>query len=589
MKYESTILKRLIDTYGVVGNPRYISEIIKEFIVRGKERFPELFTYQADWLEHIDEFGLNPSYTVSYTGQSIYAPNTLERPVKSAILKGQTLVNLASNNYVLKNTSKIENGFKFDAKTSNSDHTLTFQVQAKSDTYYTYIFNSDTAFEFMTGYDATDNDGWVQPTYKAIIGLNAIKVKTEVNNENKNLAIRTTSNRVGNNDVLLTNFMLLEGDYTSVDIPYFTGMQSVQMPGLTTTGKNLFDIKEDTIAWNGANIKSNSDNTITFTPDSNNNASLSGNLYFKQHIKVKTGTKYTYSMKRISGGNSDFSGTINNQILIIKKDGTIANVIGMYDFNASTFNQTLSVTYVFDDTIESIIGVSPIMYAVGNLTSPIIMQFQLEENSVATPYEPFKSNSLTVNEDVELRGIGDVQDTLDCLTGEVTERITEIVLDGSEDWKKDGNAGYCLTMNDLIRDSNYQQVLTSDRLPIGKLYNSSYTTTTLSGYTKNNLYPNQNWLYIVGSEFSTIDELKTWLSQNPTTVQYRLATESIKTVDLTIKDHNGQNVKQLMSFNGGTHFNTRSSEGSPQPSVSVSVETDLEETLMVCSLEGNTM
>ena len=94
MKYESTILKRLIDTYGVVGNPRYISEIIKEFIVRGKECFPNLFTYQSDWLAHIDEFGLNPTYTVSYTGQSIYAPNTLERPVKSAILKGQTLVNL---------------------------------------------------------------------------------------------------------------------------------------------------------------------------------------------------------------------------------------------------------------------------------------------------------------------------------------------------------------------------------------------------------------------------------------------------------------------------------------------------------------
>ena len=90
MKYESDILKRLINTYGVVGNPRYISEIIKEFIVRGKERFPELFTYQADWLAHIDEFGLNPTYTVTYTGQSIYAPNTLERPVKSAILKGST-------------------------------------------------------------------------------------------------------------------------------------------------------------------------------------------------------------------------------------------------------------------------------------------------------------------------------------------------------------------------------------------------------------------------------------------------------------------------------------------------------------------
>ena len=71
MKYESAILKRLIETYGVVGNPKYISEIIKEFIIQGKECYPDLFTYQADWLAHIDEFGLNPSYTVSYTGQSI--------------------------------------------------------------------------------------------------------------------------------------------------------------------------------------------------------------------------------------------------------------------------------------------------------------------------------------------------------------------------------------------------------------------------------------------------------------------------------------------------------------------------------------
>lgn len=90
MEYESTILKRLIETYGVVGNPRYISEIIKEFIVRGKELYPQLFTYQSDWLAHIDEFGLTPDYVVSYTGQQIYAPHTKERPVKRAILNGST-------------------------------------------------------------------------------------------------------------------------------------------------------------------------------------------------------------------------------------------------------------------------------------------------------------------------------------------------------------------------------------------------------------------------------------------------------------------------------------------------------------------
>ena len=44
--------------------------------------------------------------------------------------------------------------------------------------------------------------------------------------------------------------------------------------------------------------------------------------------------------------------------------------------------------------------------------------------------KPYKSNILTVNEPVELRGIGDVQDTLNCLTGELTQRISEVTLNG---------------------------------------------------------------------------------------------------------------------------------------------------------------
>ena len=85
------------------------------------------------------------------------------------------------------------------------------------------------------------------------------------------------------------------------------------------------------------------------------------------------------------------------------------------------------------------------------------------------------------------------------------------------------------------------------------------------------------------------DESNSEVLTDMTNTRYKLPKEVIKTVDLTILDQNGQNVKQLMSFNGGTHFNTGSLEGSLPPSVSVCVETDLEETLRVCSLEGNTL
>ena len=44
-----------------------------------------------------------------------------------------------------------------------------------------------------------------------------------------------------------------------------------------------------------------------------------------------------------------------------------------------------------------------------------------------------KTNILSTPEDLELRGIGNVKDELNVATGELTQRIGEVVLDGSED------------------------------------------------------------------------------------------------------------------------------------------------------------
>lgn len=49
----------------------------------------------------------------------------------------------------------------------------------------------------------------------------------------------------------------------------------------------------------------------------------------------------------------------------------------------------------------------------------------VRENDDIVPYEPYKSNILTVNEDVTLRSNGDVCDELDLLTGKLTQRIDE--------------------------------------------------------------------------------------------------------------------------------------------------------------------
>lgn len=226
MKYESAILKRLIDTYGVVGNPRYISEIIKEFIVRGKECFPNLFTYQADWLAHIDEFGLNPTYTVSYTGQSIYAPNTLERPVKSAILTGQTLVNLLT--HFMSSVSYIDNQYRIIFNNVGNFDKITVVNKNSKPIRFSYYATS------WKDYDVPPFNNVLVEIPEGVATYNIYSLET--------FGWDSTNYREATD-----NIVLLHGDYVNQDIPYFTGMQSVKMPVLTTTNcLNLFT-KDNTV------------------------------------------------------------------------------------------------------------------------------------------------------------------------------------------------------------------------------------------------------------------------------------------------------------------------------------------------------
>ncbi len=235
MKYESSILKRLIDTYGVVGNPQYMSEIIKEFIVQGKECYPNLFTYQSDWLAHIDEFGLNPTYTVSYTGQSIYAPNTLERPVKGAILKGQTLVNRVENQTFAGVETLYES--QMNNRPFKAGETFTvFVVNPNVSTVKIGTHNASSGmWEHEKAYDVSTNKKILYT-----VQSNQICKYTGV-------VVSTGWDSSGFENSLV----ILEGDQSHLDIAtYFEGMQTVKMPALKTTNadgtkSNILTINED--------------------------------------------------------------------------------------------------------------------------------------------------------------------------------------------------------------------------------------------------------------------------------------------------------------------------------------------------------
>lgn len=520
MKYESDILKRLIDTYGVVGNPQYMSEIIKEFIVQGKECFPNLFTYQSDWLAHIDEFGLKPSYTVSYTGQSIYAPNTLEKPVKSAILKGQTLDSLVD--------------FKDSFSVNNNVIDFDFLFKNKIDLTYTLVINIT---EVTSRLGASD--------YIEVRGIREDNTVVNIKRLTQEFAVGTYSIDFTFNEVF--SRLRLAVSFNCVANAKLKGeLYSVKLPCLTTTGKNLFNPNAEFNMTDGTygfiKLTNNKNNSISVV-EKDSNVDMS-NIFFgltRKGINATEGYNWLHNN----------SGLVTTEIT--------NSPYGYFSFHPNNKTTLNKILQRYD--------------------------IQFECSVTTTSYEPYKSNILTVNEDIELRGIGDVQDTLDCLSGEVTQRIGEI---NTSSLNESHFIGYALEPSGLYRMTinveslNVNGLIECDKLPV-----VPFTDSWDLPYECVALYSGGILLYL--KDTPTVESFVNKAIGLDLIIQYVKSQNSVKTVDLTILDQNGQNVKQLMAFNGGTHFVTGSFEGSPLPTVSVDVETDLEETLMACSLEGYTM
>ena len=535
--------------------------------MRGKESFPNLFTYQADWLTHIDEFGLTPEYTVSYTGQQIYAPHTKEKPVKSANLKGNTLVNLLANNNVeitSSLSSKIEYVYQLDT-------TKTYIIRYRVNQLPELSASGDTARAFkFEWYNGSIVGGYANiNTNNVVIGKNEyIKIEPysgEISRTSFGLWCPNYVSGTLNIDIMLIEY---QDGMENWDIPYFEGMQSVKMPVLKTTGKNLFDMVDfaNTLSQISPNVEIIDNNTLQITT-----TNLYRDIKYRP-IKFKQNTQYVF---QLYGETIEGRDRLANYISIVYTDGTKVNH-NKLGLNVLVTDKEKTVDYI---------GVS---YGVQGVTETI-SNISLVEG-ISTEFEPYKSNILTVNEEVVLRGISDVQDTLDLMTGELTERVGEVVYDGSDDenWdvayiNVDGLIGIATNIPSDMKylGANRIDGFINDRLKQAVSENMSI----YSGYGGWRMFA----IYMDSSTFDSAQKIKQWLSQNPITVQYELDTESIKTVDLTIHDKDHQKVERLTSFEGGTHFTTTSQDGSLLPTLTVDVVTDLEEILMVCSSEGNTM
>ena len=475
-----------------------------------------------------------------YEGQYFTIEDTVQGNIKSAILKGQTLVNLNNYNVGYKDFSEV-NGTEISFTNNGTNLpliNLMTPYTLKSNTKYTVIFDIiDNPLGFGVVFYHQKNatlSSVVKPITKNQIGLFKFTLDTN-EKESDCLRIALSATEVADN-TKIKNIVILEGDYTNINIPYFEGMQSVKMPVLKATGKNLFDgnLEYGSFDWSTGLKIENSNIIRSVNPIKINSSNIcltsaTGDIRDIQYV-----FQYDNSMNFIS---------------------YVTNVNGKISLDTNT-------KYIHIRTQTN----GSDGYVLRELND---YQFQLEEGSTATTYESFKSNILTVNEEVELRKVGDVQDELNLSTGELTQRIGEIVLDGSENW---------ISNKETETHASYYLLIASNMKPLfNGITNSlpSFIWEDIEELTKECFWSFTTSYGIVVSkaECPTIEDFKQKLSNNPVLFQYELNESTVKTVDLTVQNQDGGIIPRIQTQPTTTHVSTSSDGLTPVVEMSCSYDT----------------
>ena len=494
----------------------------------------------------------------SLEGSNLTVNGTVESKVKSAILSGQTLVNLYEN--IQKTTSSVAT-YNDEWITLKANGGYARYFHSKSDMLKPstkYLIIVDVKENTLQGsnslqindYGITDT---VFNTSMSVSGSGIFKLVSTTKDDltNKTIDLRcllTSSNTSG-----LITFRVMVIEYQegmeNWDIPYFTGMKSVRMPVLKTIGKNLYEGKDYQ-----QNVEANKS---------------TGDLpLIMSHVKLKKNTDYciSYSYETNTTRNDTIYGLLTKAKVekLDRHNALYSYHHEGYEGNGQKGNSTQLTRARFNtgDFEYLYLGVNSV--SAGQNGYIKYYNIQLEESSTPTTYEPYKSNILTVNEPIELRGIGDAKDELNLLTGEVVERIGEIVLNGNESWKLRATTTDVLVfnvddvgINSFTDFTNSHKKMLCDKFVCGYYENNNVEFTCCRANGKGLL------IGILKSRLSTpdIEGLKAWLSSNNVTVQYQLANEQIKTVDLS------DNV--VYSYKDTTHYTCSSEEGSLLPTLAI--------------------
>ena len=484
-------------------------------------RYEELLKYLIENGEISEDDFEYVLYTLNQSLYTLYT--TAEKPVKSAILKGQTVKRYKDNLFdgIVEsgglgiNSGENDDRYPSRCRSTNfikvePNSTITFARNLGTDGFHVVSYNENK--EFIKGF------------------TNVMKANVLVGK------INTTSDiyYIRFYDVAPTSeseFGIFQGDVEPI-----YELVSVKMPVLTTIGKNLFDgeIEEGQFDSNG------------------NPSNYVGRTRSKNFIKVPKNTDLYVSI----GGANNASWTT---IYFYNDKKEYTNTFITMETN-KTFN-TKNNSYIKWKNNSQISQITNV---------------QIEQGTAATSYEPYKSNILSTSEDVTLRGIGDVKDELDCLTGELTQRVS-----GLE----------CINQNSKLSQSGTSTDTTLVIVASLKSNSTSGRRKLVASHELIKYAQLDKWFDILSiifrlpksnENFATLANFKQYLTQNPFYYYRELEQNeiSIKTVDLTVVDQDNHPT-ELGTFENITHVSLVAENLIPE--VEMEVATHISEELASAS------
>ena len=142
-------------------------------------------------------------------------------------------------------------------------------------------------------------------------------------------------------------------------------------------------------------------------------------------------------------------------------------------------------------------------------------KFQIEEGTVATSYEPYQEDKLTILSPVQLEKVGDVADRIiekDGVLG-VEKNVDTVVLNGSENWLRYYNGQRHVNCYYVVIPNVKEVFIISNKFKYGEKAWDNESEDCMSGHIS-------GVIYVAKQDIASESDFKQWLQANPTTVKY---------------------------------------------------------------------